>query len=137
MARPQNDVYFQVGLLTTIGLSAKNAILIVEFAKEQHEHGKDLVEAALTAARMRLRPILMTSLAFILGVLPLALASGAGAGGQNAIGIAVIGGMALGHRARRPLRPGLLRADRAPRPGTAAGSRSRPPNAAMPLSEES
>ncbi len=89
-----NDVFFQVGLLTTVGLSAKNAILIVEFAKELHERGKGVVEAALEAARMRLRPILMTSLAFILGVLPLAVARGAGAGGQIAIGTAVIGGMA-------------------------------------------
>jgi len=91
-----NDVYFQVGLLTTVGLSAKNAILIVEFAKELREQGRDRVEAALTAARTRLRPILMTSLAFVLGVLPLALANGAGAGAQNAIGIAVIGGVAAG-----------------------------------------
>ncbi len=88
-----NDVFFQVGLLTTVGLSAKNAFLIVEFAKEQHDRGKDAVEAALEAARLRLRPILMTSLAFILGVLPLAIAHGAGAGGQVAIGTAVIGGM--------------------------------------------
>jgi multidrug efflux pump subunit AcrB len=88
-----NDVFFQVGLLTTVGLSAKNAILIVEFAKELHDRGKDPVEAALVAARLRLRPILMTSLAFILGVLPLAVARGAGAGGQVAIGTAVIGGM--------------------------------------------
>jgi len=88
-----NDVFFQVGLLTTVGLSAKNAILIVEFAKELHERGKGVVEAALEAARMRLRPILMTSLAFVLGVLPLAIAHGAGAGGQTAIGTAVIGGM--------------------------------------------
>jgi hydrophobe/amphiphile efflux-1 (HAE1) family protein len=88
-----NDVFFQVGLLTTVGLSAKNAILIVEFAKELHERGKGVVEAALEAARMRLRPILMTSLAFILGVLPLVVARGAGAGGQNAIGSAVMGGM--------------------------------------------
>jgi hydrophobe/amphiphile efflux-1 (HAE1) family protein len=88
-----NDVFFQVGLLTTVGLSAKNAILIVEFAKDLHERGKGPVEAALEAARLRLRPILMTSLAFILGVLPLAIARGAGAGGQNAIGVAVIGGM--------------------------------------------
>ncbi len=88
-----NDVFFQVGLLTTVGLSAKNAILIVEFAKELHERGRTVVEAALEAARLRLRPILMTSLAFILGVLPLALAHGAGAGGQIAIGTAVIGGM--------------------------------------------
>jgi HAE1 family hydrophobic/amphiphilic exporter-1/multidrug efflux pump len=88
-----NDVFFQVGLLTTVGLAAKNAILIVEFAKELHERGRDVVEATLEAARMRLRPILMTSLAFVLGVLPLAIASGAGAGGQTAIGTAVIGGM--------------------------------------------
>jgi hydrophobe/amphiphile efflux-1 (HAE1) family protein len=88
-----NDVFFQVGLLTTVGLSAKNAILIVEFAKELHERGRSVVDAALEAARMRLRPILMTSLAFVLGVLPLALARGAGAGGQVAIGTAVIGGM--------------------------------------------
>jgi hydrophobe/amphiphile efflux-1 (HAE1) family protein len=88
-----NDVFFQVGLLTTVGLSAKNAILIVEFAKELHERGRGVVEAALEAARMRLRPIIMTSLAFVLGVLPLAIARGAGAGGQVAIGTAVIGGM--------------------------------------------
>ena len=88
-----NDVYFQVGLLTTIGLSAKNAILIVEFAKAHFEAGKGLVEAAIIAARERLRPILMTSLAFILGVAPLALSTGAGSGGQNAIGTGVVGGM--------------------------------------------
>ena len=88
-----NDVFFQVGLLTTIGLSAKNAILIVEFAKENFEQGMDLVEATVRAAHQRLRPILMTSLAFVLGVTPLALASGAGSGGENAIGTGVIGGM--------------------------------------------
>ncbi|MEA9489065.1 efflux RND transporter permease subunit [Xanthomonas campestris] len=91
-----NDVYFQVGLLTTIGLASKNAILIVEFAKELHEGGKSLLVAALEAARMRLRPILMTSLAFILGVVPLVLTSGAGAGAQHALGTAVIGGMISG-----------------------------------------
>ncbi len=91
-----NDVYFQVGLLTTIGLACKNAILIVEFAKDLHEHGKGLVEATMDAVRMRLRPILMTSLAFILGVLPLVLGSGAGAGAQHALGTAVIGGMLSG-----------------------------------------
>ncbi|GGO78751.1 multidrug efflux RND transporter permease subunit [Marinobacterium nitratireducens] len=88
-----NDVYFQVGLLTTIGLSAKNAILIVEFAKQLHDQGKGLFESVVEASRLRLRPILMTSLAFILGVLPLAISSGAGAGSRNAIGIGVMGGM--------------------------------------------
>ncbi|MDI6529364.1 efflux RND transporter permease subunit [Pseudomonas otitidis] len=88
-----NDVFFQVGLLTTIGLSAKNAILIVEFAKELHEQGKSLFDAAVEACRMRLRPIIMTSLAFILGVVPMAISSGAGSGSQHAIGTGVIGGM--------------------------------------------
>ena len=88
-----NDVYFQVGLLTTVGLSAKNAILIVEFAQAQLDHGLGLIEATLTAVRMRLRPILMTSLAFGLGVLPLATSTGAGSGSQNAIGTGVLGGM--------------------------------------------
>lgn len=88
-----NDVYFQVVLLTVIGLSAKNAILIVQFAKEQMEHGMGLMEATMEAARLRLRPILMTSLAFIVGVLPLAINTGAGSGAQNAIGTGVIGGM--------------------------------------------
>ncbi|MEZ3174098.1 efflux RND transporter permease AcrB [Citrobacter sp. HSTU-bmb20] len=89
-----NDVYFQVGLLTTIGLSAKNAILIVEFAKDlMDKEGKGLIEATLDAVRMRLRPILMTSLAFILGVMPLVISSGAGSGAQNAVGTGVMGGM--------------------------------------------
>ena len=88
-----NDVFFQVGLLTTVGLASKNAILIVEFAKENHDAGMELIEATVTAAKQRLRPILMTSLAFILGVLPLAIATGAGAGGRTAIGTGVIGGM--------------------------------------------
>jgi len=91
-----NDVYFQVGLLTTVGLSAKNAILIVEFAKAHYEAGASLVEAAVHAARQRLRPILMTSMAFILGVVPLAISSGAGSGSQHAIGTGVIGGMLAG-----------------------------------------
>ncbi len=89
----ENDVFFQVGLLTTVGLSAKNAILIVEFARELEAQGMGVVEAALEAARLRLRPILMTSLAFILGVLPLAISSGAGSASQHAIGTGVIGGM--------------------------------------------
>jgi multidrug efflux pump len=88
-----NDVYFKVGLLTTIGLAAKNAILIVEFAKERMENGMGLIDATLEAARLRLRPIIMTSLAFILGVVPLAIATGAGSAAQNAIGIGVLGGM--------------------------------------------
>ncbi|ACJ01241.1 efflux RND transporter permease subunit [Rhodospirillum centenum] len=88
-----SDVYFQVGLLTTIGLASKNAILIVEFAKSLYEQGMGLIEATIEAARLRLRPILMTSLAFILGVLPLAIAKGAGAESQNAIGTGVMGGM--------------------------------------------
>ncbi len=89
----ENDVYFQVGLLTTIGLSAKNAILIVEFAKQRVDAGMELIPAALEAARLRLRPILMTSLAFILGVLPLAISTGAGANSRHAIGTGVLGGM--------------------------------------------
>lgn len=89
----ENDVYFKVGLLTTIGLAAKNAILIVEFAKERVEAGLSLIDATLEAAKLRLRPIIMTSLAFILGVVPLAIASGAGSAAQNAIGIGVLGGM--------------------------------------------
>ncbi len=88
-----NDVYFQVGLLTVVGLAAKNAILIVEFAKELQEQGVPLKEATLQAVRLRLRPILMTSIAFGLGVLPLAISSGAGSGSQNAIGVGVLGGM--------------------------------------------
>ncbi|SDD71209.1 multidrug efflux pump [Paracoccus isoporae] len=88
-----NDVYFKVGILTTIGLAAKNAILIVEFARVLELEGRSTVDAAIEAARLRLRPILMTSLAFILGVVPLATASGAGAAAQNSIGIGVMGGM--------------------------------------------
>ena len=91
-----NDVFFQVGLLTTVGLSAKNAILIVEFAKDGYDSGMNIVDATVHAAKQRLRPILMTSLAFVLGVMPLAVSSGAGSGGQNAIGTGVIGGMISG-----------------------------------------
>jgi multidrug efflux pump len=89
----QNDVYLQVGLITTMGLSAKNAILMVEFAERAEKEGKRVIDAAIEAARIRLRPILMTSFAFIFGVLPLALATGAGANSRAAIGTAVIGGM--------------------------------------------
>lgn len=88
-----NDVYFQIGLLTTLGLTTKNAILIVQFAKARVEEGMSLLDATLEAAKLRLRPIVMTSLAFGFGVLPLALANGAGAGAQRAIGIAVVGGV--------------------------------------------
>ena len=88
-----DDVFLQVGLLTTVGLSAKNAILIVQFAKVQMEHGGGLIESTLEAVHMRLRPILMTSLAFGFGVLPLAISHGAGSGAQNAIGTSVLGGM--------------------------------------------
>ena len=92
----ERDIYFQVALLTTVGLSSKNAILIVEFAKENFEKGMELTEATLAAVRARLRPILMTSLAFGLGVLPLAMATGAGSGAQRAIGTGVLGGMMVG-----------------------------------------
>jgi HAE1 family hydrophobic/amphiphilic exporter-1 len=88
-----NDVYFQIGLLTTLGLTTKNAILIVQFAKARVEEGMGVVEATLEAAKLRLRPIIMTSLAFGFGVLPMALATGAGAGAQNSIGTAVLGGV--------------------------------------------
>ncbi|MGH6650865.1 MAG: efflux RND transporter permease subunit [Sphingopyxis sp.] len=89
----QNDVYLQIGLLTTMGLAAKNAILMIEFAEQEERKGKRVIEAAVEAARIRLRPILMTSFAFIFGVLPLAIATGAGANSRVAIGTAVIGGM--------------------------------------------
>jgi HAE1 family hydrophobic/amphiphilic exporter-1 len=88
-----NDVYFQIGLLTTLGLATKNAILIVQFAKAGVESGMDLIDATLEGAKLRFRPIVMTSLAFGFGVLPLAVTTGAGAGAQNAIGTGVLGGM--------------------------------------------
>jgi multidrug efflux pump len=88
-----NDVYFQVGMVTVIGLAAKNAILIVEFAKDEYARGKGLIEATVDAARLRFRPILMTSMAFILGVVPLTIANGAGAASQHAVGFGVLGGM--------------------------------------------
>ena len=89
----ENDIYLQIGLLTTMGLAAKNAILMIEFAEQEEKRGKRVIEAAVAAARIRLRPILMTSFAFIFGVLPLALATGAGANSRVAIGTSVIGGM--------------------------------------------
>ena len=88
-----NDVYFQIGLLTTLGLATKNAILIVQFAKAGRERGMNLIDATLEGAKLRFRPIIMTSLAFGFGVLPLAISTGAGAGAQNAIGTGVLGGM--------------------------------------------
>jgi multidrug efflux pump len=93
IAGMSNDVYFKVGLITIIGLSAKNAVLIIEFAKDLHAQGRDLVDATLEAAHLRFRPIIMTSLAFILGVMPLVVASGAGSAGQRAIGTGVMSGM--------------------------------------------
>ena len=87
------DIYTQIGIVTLIGLSAKNAILIVEFAKERVEHGLSIRESAMEAANLRLRPILMTSFAFILGVFPLVIASGASSGARRALGTAVFGGM--------------------------------------------
>jgi len=88
-----NDVYFKVGMIAVVGLSAKNAILIIEFAKDLQAQGKGLIEATLEAVHLRFRPIIMTSLAFILGVLPLVIASGAGSASQRAIGTGVMGGM--------------------------------------------
>jgi HAE1 family hydrophobic/amphiphilic exporter-1 len=93
MIQIESDVYSQIGLVMLIGLAAKNAILIVEFAKDKHESGMGLAEAALEGARLRLRPILMTSFAFILGCIPLWTASGAGAVGRQIMGTTVIGGM--------------------------------------------
>ncbi len=93
MVQIENDVYSQIGLVMLIGLAAKNAILIVEFAKEEYEKGKPLIEAALEGARLRLRPILMTSFAFILGCVPLWTASGAGSVARQIMGTTVIGGM--------------------------------------------
>jgi multidrug efflux pump len=89
----ENDVYFQIGLVTLIGLSTKNAILIVEFAELKYNEGMAAKDAAIEAARLRLRPILMTSLSFILGAMPLVLATGAGAAARHSIGTGIIGGM--------------------------------------------
>ncbi len=88
-----NDVYFQIGLVTLLGLAAKNAILIVEFANKRHAAGLPMAEAAMEAAKLRFRPIIMTSMAFIMGVVPLVMATGAGAASRNSIGTGVFGGM--------------------------------------------
>jgi Cu/Ag efflux pump CusA len=126
-----NDVYFQVGLITIIGLSAKNAILIIEFAKDLQAQGKGVIESALAAAHLRFRPIIMTSMAFGLGVLPLAIASGAGSASQRAIGTGVLGGMLTGTGAGGVLRSHLLRRGARPvqgqrAPAQAARPRVRP-----------
>jgi multidrug efflux pump len=92
----ENDVYFRVALVTTIGLASKNAILIIEFAEEAYQRGATAVEAAITGARLRLRPIIMTSLAFVAGVLPLAISTGAGANSRVSIGSGIIGGTITG-----------------------------------------
>ena len=89
------DVYGQIGLVMLIGLVAKNAILIVEFAKELRDKGHSIMESAMTAARLRLRPILMTALAFVIGLMPLVIATGAGAGSRRSLGTAVVGGLAF------------------------------------------
>jgi multidrug efflux pump subunit AcrB len=90
-----NDIYFQIGLVTLIGLAAKNAILIVEFAESARRAGRSAAEAAIEAARMRIRPLVMTSMAFVLGVVPLAFAGGAGAAARQSMGTGVLGGMLL------------------------------------------
>ena len=102
-----NDMYFKIGMITVIGLAAKNVILIVEFAVEQQQEGKSLFEAVITSSRQRLRPILMTSMAFILGVFPLFISTGAGANSRHAIGTGVIGGMIFATFLGNLLIPGL------------------------------
>jgi multidrug efflux pump len=117
----ENDVYFQIGLVTLIGLAAKNAILIVEFASQRHRQGLPVYEAAMEAARLRFRPIIMTSLAFILGVMPLAISSGAGSASRHSIGTGVIGGMIAATAVAIlfvPLFFRLLTRDKAPKPGS-------------------
>jgi multidrug efflux pump len=90
-----NDIYFQIGLITLVGLAAKNAILIVEFASQKLEEGMPILEAAIEAARLRFRPIVMTSMAFVLGIVPLVFASGAGSAARRSMGTGVFGGMLL------------------------------------------
>ena len=119
-----NDIYFQIGLVTLIGLSAKNAILIVEFANTRYEAGKPLIEAAIEAARLRFRPIIMTSMAFIFGMFPLVIATGAGAASRQSIGTGVLGGM-LAATFSAIFRAVVLRVDQeadGPDPGAVAPS---------------
>ena len=118
-----NDVFFKVGLITIIGLTAKNAILIVEFAVEEQRSGKSLHQAVLEAARLRFRPILMTSFAFILGVFPMMISSGAGANARHAIGTGVVGGMLSAAVLGVLLDPGVLRGGAAPARGPARCAR--------------
>ena len=115
-----NDVFCQVGLVMLIGLAAKNSILIVEFAEQLRERGLSIVDAAVEAGRIRLRPILMTSFAFILGVLPLAVATGAGAGARNSVGTVGRGRHARLDVPLHLLHPGALRGDPHPGPGQGA-----------------
>ena len=129
-----NNVYVQIGLVMLIGLAAKNAILIVEFAKAKHEQGASLEESALESARLRFRPILMTAFAFILGVVPLMLASGAGAGAQNVMGTGVFWGMLIATGLGVFIIPGNFRffegLGRRERPGAKAVAGHAPPGAA-------
>jgi HAE1 family hydrophobic/amphiphilic exporter-1 len=124
-----NDVFFQIGLVMLIGLAAKNSILIVEFAEQLREHGRSIVDAAIEASRIRLRPILMTSLAFILGVMPLAFASGAGAAARNSVGTAVAGGMLASMVLSLTFIPVLYVLIRSMVPGTGARSHHEEPAA--------
>ena len=118
-----NDVYFQIGLVTLVGLAAKNAILIVEFAVLKRQEGVGGLEAAVEAARLRFRPIVMTSLAFILGVVPLAISSGAGSASRHSIGTGVIGGMLVATFIATLLYPDVLPAHRLARPSPGQGCR--------------
>ena len=120
------DIYTQIGIVTLIGLAAKNAILIVEFAKDSHEQGKSVRDAAIEAAHLRLRPILMTSFAFILGVLPLVLATGASSAARRSLGTAVFGGMMTRDAAGGLHRAGALRDHR--RASWSAGGHRRCPS---------
>jgi multidrug efflux pump subunit AcrB len=132
-----NNVYVQIGNIMLIGLAAKNAILIVEFAKARHDEGRSIEEAALDAARLRFRPILMTAFAFILGVVPLMLASGAGAGAQNVMGATVFWGMLFATVLGVLVTPGNFAFVERLRFGRAAPGRSQAPTTgALPVMEQ-